>query len=117
MNPVVSHRLHQDAIRKSVLERAGYRCEGSPKYPACRAKDGQAHPETDKPVRLSVLRLVPDEAGASDAALIANRRAWCERCVLSYDFPAHATHNWRGRRQAMMNQELFPIDEPGKPKP
>lgn len=106
--------VQREQIKRAVIERAGNRCEGSPKFPSCRAKDGQAHPETDKHVSLSVIRLVLDEPGATVAAQIGNRRAWCERCVLSYDFPAHATHNWRSRRKAALNGELFPIDEPGK---
>jgi hypothetical protein len=92
-------QLHQDA-----LARAGNRCEGSPKYPDCRAKDDQAHPETDKPTTLHVINFEPG------VEALGNKRVMCMRCVLAYDFPAHRTNDWRSRRRAMLNQELFPID-------
>lgn len=82
-------------LRTRALERANHACEGSPKYPNCRAREDRAHPETDKPVRLHVI----------------DDRVMCDRCVLGYDFPLHQTKDWRGRRKAMNNHELFPIDE------
>lgn len=105
----MNHLRNMHALKHEALERAGHRCQGAPEYPTCRAKDGQAHPVTDKPVRLSLIHLTPGDDSPN------NVRVWCERCVLSYDWPAHVTHDWRSRRKAKMNHELFPIDEPGKP--
>ena len=92
--------------KRAALERAQFRCEGSPKYPACRAKDGQAHPETDKPVRLSVFHTRPGD--------VTSLRCMCERCFLSFDFAEHKTIGWRERRGAQPNLELFPIDPKGE---
>lgn len=93
-------------IRNEALARAGNRCEGSPKYPNCRARGGIAHPVTDRPTTLHVISLEPGNDSPG------NKRVMCMRCVLGYDFPAHATHEWRSRRKAMLNSELFPIEEP-----
>lgn len=41
-------------ISKSIKERAGNKCEGSPAYPDCRAEHGKPHPITGSIVFLSV---------------------------------------------------------------
>lgn len=102
----LTERQRDALLRQEALSRAGNRCEGSPKYPTCRARGGIAHPETDRPTTLHVINLDP----GNDS--LGNKRVMCMRCVLSYDFPAHATHDWRSRRKAMLNAELFPIEEP-----
>lgn len=89
-------------LKKWAIDRAGGRCEGSPTYPNCRAKDGQAHPVTDKPVTLRTIRTDP---GNEESV-----RVMCERCLLSWDFKSHQTADWRADRQAAGNLELFPIE-------
>src|SRR5579863_9835357 len=42
------------AIRAEVLKRAQNRCEGSPRYPDCRAENGQPHPVTGSRVILTI---------------------------------------------------------------
>lgn len=73
-------------IRASILERAGNRCEGSPRYPDCRAANGEPHPITGSKVVLTIghLNHRPED---SDPAVL---RAWCNRCHLTYDGPEHA---------------------------
>jgi hypothetical protein len=82
------------AIREAIRQRAGNRCEGSPKYPDCRAEGGQPHPRTGKLVRLTTAHLdhnprnsVPD-----------NLRCWCEICHNTYDGANRA--KTRARRKA-----------------
>lgn len=62
-------------------ERAGWRCEGSPAYPDCRAEHGQPHPVTGGKVVLTVGHLdhIPEHCGDE------NLKAWCQRCHNTYD--------------------------------
>lgn len=106
MTTVASQRMLDLQRRQEALARAGNRCEGSPRYPGCRARGGIAHPETDRPTTLHVINLEPGNDGPG------NKRVMCMRCVLAYDFPAHRTNDWRSRRKAMLNAELFPIEDP-----
>ena len=94
-------------LKSEAIKAAGNRCQGSPEYPDCRAKDGQAHPYTDKVVKLVAFRMIPGD----DSSLIVN----CQRCFLSRDFLAnYRTVDWRKERQAKGNLELFPIDVTGE---
>lgn len=72
-------------IRPRILARAGNRCEGSPRYPDCRAENHQPHPVTGSMVVLTIAHLdhVPENV-ADD-----NLRAWCQRCHLTYDAEHH----------------------------
>ena len=73
-------------IRPSILERAGHRCEGSPRYPDCRAENYQPHPVTGSKVILTIAHLDHDTThNESD-----NLKAWCQRCHLTYDAQLHA---------------------------
>jgi len=74
-----------EAIKKTVLRRAQYRCEGSPAYPKCRAKHEELHPETSSLVILSVAHFDRD-LGNND---LTNLRAWCQRCHLNHDISQH----------------------------
>ena len=47
-------------IRASILERAGNLCEGSPRYPDCRAANGEPHPVTGSKVGSSGHQPRPD---------------------------------------------------------
>ncbi|MGI9251339.1 MAG: hypothetical protein ACR2PR_09085 [Pseudohongiellaceae bacterium] len=66
--------------------RAGWRCEGSPKYPDCRAAHGEPHPTTGNMVCLTVAHLNHNPADCRPD----NLRAMCNRCHLVYD----AAHHW-----------------------
>jgi hypothetical protein len=71
-------------IRPAILERAGNRCEGSPKYPDCRAQNHEPHPVTRSRVVLTIAHLnhKPEDCRPE------NLRAWCQRCHLTYDAAA-----------------------------
>lgn len=71
------------AISLEVREAAGWRCEGSPAYPDCRAENGKPHPHSGSTVVLTVAHLdqVPENCDR------ANLKAWCQRCHNTYDMP------------------------------
>lgn len=97
------------AISLEVREAAGWRCEGSPLYPDCRAANGDPHPVTRSKVVLTVAHLdhMPENCGAAGAR--PNLKAWCQRCHNTYDL----AHRRRGiadrRRSAVMTGELFEV--------
>jgi hypothetical protein len=92
-------------LRAAVLERARNRCEGSPLYPECRAENGQSHPVTGGRVVLTTAHL-EDPIENCD---LANLRAWCQRCHLTYDAQRHA-QNARRSKYPTEHPEL-PIEE------
>jgi hypothetical protein len=69
-------------------ERTSWRCEGSPKYPDCRALHGHPHPVTGSKVVVTVAHLDHDPRNSDDA----NLRVWCQRCHLTYDAAHHAAN-------------------------
>ena len=73
-------RLWQD-IRAWVRQRSGDRCEGSPRFPACRAENGKPHPVTGSKVVLTVAHIRHDlqRNGPDDL------RHWCQLCHNSHD--------------------------------
>jgi hypothetical protein len=76
----ISHRIR--------FERAGGRCEGSPRYPDCRAVHDQPHPVTGSHVVLTTAHLDHDTTNNDPA----NLRALCQRCHLTHDAKQHATN-------------------------
>ena len=85
-----------EAISLRIRTRAGWRCEGSPAYPDCRAEQGQPHPVTGSKVVLTVAHY-PDHnpANCDDSNLHAN----CQRCHLAMDRDHHALNAARTRRR------------------
>lgn len=71
------------AKRKFVLKRAGNCCEGSPKYPACRAENSKPHPVTGSIVVLTIAHF----DGKLEDHSYENLRAWCQRCHNTHDLP------------------------------
>lgn len=67
-------------------EEAGWRCEGSPAYPDCRAANGQPHPVTGSRVVLTVAHLNHNPSDNRPE----NHKVWCQRCHLTYDAPMKA---------------------------
>lgn len=63
-------------ISQAKREAAGWRCEGSPRYPECRAENAKPHPVTGSRVVLTVAHLDHDPTNCADE----NLRAWCQRC-------------------------------------
>lgn len=84
------------ALRAEILARAGNRCEGSPCWPACRAANGEPHPETGSRVVLTIAHLDHDPRNSAEK----NLRAWCQRCHNVYDRPHRRRNAARRRREA-----------------
>lgn len=70
-------------FRAEILTRAGHACEGTPQFPACRAANGEPHPETGSKVVLTVAHMDHDESHADRARC----RALCQRCHNAWDLP------------------------------
>ena len=71
------------AIRSSILDRAGHRCEGTPLQPECRAVNYAEHPETGSKVILTIAHM--DQTPENNDP--ANLRALCQRCHNQWDMP------------------------------
>ncbi|AYD87702.1 hypothetical protein [Caulobacter phage Kronos] len=77
------------SLAYGLKEKHGWRCEGSPKYPTCRAQHGQPHPVTGSKVVLTIAHLDHDPRNSLDAS---NLKVWCQRCHLTYDAAHHAAN-------------------------
>jgi hypothetical protein len=76
-------------IVPDIKNRASNCCEGSPRYPECRAANHEPHPVTGSKVVLTVAHLDHDPENCDPD----NLRAWCQRCHNTYDAP----HRQAGR--------------------
>jgi len=94
-------------IHVEVLVRAGYRCEGSPAYPDCRARHQFAHPDTGSIVVLTVAHLDHDPTNNGQPGNRPNLRAWCQRCHLNYDRALHTRNAHETRRAKKALGDLF----------
>ena len=91
-----------EEISLAVREAAGWRCQGSPDYPDCRAQQGQPHPVTGSKVVLTVAHLdhtIPASRDDKANSSPDNLRAWCQRCHLNYDRHLHAANARRTRHK------------------
>ena len=88
-------------IRAQVLERAHNCCEGSPKFPECRAENGKPHPVTGSKVCLTIAHLDHDKE--NHEVSIERLMAWCNRCHLNYDIN-HQVENRKYGRNWKRNQ-------------
>ena len=86
-------------IRERILQRAENRCEGTSRYPECRAENGKLHPETGSKVVLTIMHMDHDPTHNVDH----NLKAGCQRCHLTYDAQFHA-HNAAKTRRAKSPQ-------------
>jgi len=92
-------------ISLRIRERAGWKCEGSPDYPDCRAAQGEPHPDTGSKVVLTVAHLDHTPENCDDE----NLKAWCQRCHLNYDRHIH-TANARETRERRRRQIPLPLE-------
>lgn len=90
------------AISLERRKAAGWRCEGSPAFPDCRAVNGEPHPVTGSKVVLTVAHL----DHAPENCEPENLRAWCQRCHLTYDVPMHRAGRAARAREALNVAEL-----------
>lgn len=82
------------AIRQAILERARWRCEGSPGlYPDCRAVNAYPHPVTGSRVVLTIAHL--DQQPENNDP--ENLRALCQRCHLGFDAKWRREHGVKKR--------------------
>lgn len=95
------------AISLEVRERAGWRCEGSPAFPECRAANGEPHPATGSVVVLTVAHLdhVPENCGTPGNR--PNLKAWCQRCHNVYDLPARRAGIQQRAHAQRAERDLF----------
>jgi len=91
-------------ISLAARERAGWRCEGSPAFPDCRAANGEPHPQTGSRVVLTVAHLdhTPENCDPE------NLKAMCQRCHLVYDAKHHARNAAATLRAKRASGDLFP---------
>lgn len=90
-------------IVEGIRRRSGNRCEGSPAYPNCRARNRRPHPETGSIVVLTTAHL-DHQPENNDPD---NLRHWCQRCHLTYDAKHHAINAARTRKARLADGDLF----------
>ena len=96
------------AFRAFLLFRAANRCEGTPQHPACRAANGERHPETGGKVVLTIAHMDHDETHADPARC----RALCQRCHNRWDAAHRRANAEVTRRAALASRDLFPAPRP-----
>lgn len=101
------HPADWKEIRREVLLRAHFQCEGSPAYPDCRAFNEEDHPVTGSRVVLTIAHLDHQPENVGEPGSRPNLRAWCQRCHLTYDAAHHAATARQTRRRAMGCGDLF----------
>lgn len=91
-------------IVRLIRRRSGDCCEGSPKFPACRAKNHEPHPETGGMVTLTTAHMDGDK----DNNRFPNLRHLCNRCHLHHDLGHHIMNRKYGRHHGRKHQlKLF----------
>jgi len=93
-----------EEISWRIRDHAGWRCEGSPAYPDCRAVNGLPHPETGSTVVLTVAHLDHDPRNSDDDD---NLKAWCQRCHLTYDGHQHRQMRIKKRHDDAGTEDAF----------
>ena len=88
-------------IRERILKRAGNCCEGSPKFPDCRAENHKPHPVTGSKVVLTIAHMMQDK-GDDENTL----KALCQRCHLNFDLQIHISNRKYGRNHKKNNFKL-----------
>jgi hypothetical protein len=83
------------AFRTEILARADHACEGTDQFPACRAANGEPHPETGAKVVLTIAHMDHDETHADPERC----RALCQRCHNAWDAPHRKANALRKVRQ------------------
>ena len=95
-------------IRERILERAGNRCEGSPAFPDCRAKNGVHGYRNEHGDFIECDGMMLEVADLDGEKIIkivltighidhdptnndeSNLAAWCQKCHLTHDADQHA---------------------------
>ena len=91
-------------IVRLIRKRSGDKCEGSPKFPECRAANREYHPETGSKVVLTTAHLDGDKTNNR----FDNLRHLCQRCHLHHDIGHHVMNRKYGRHHSGKHQtKLF----------
>jgi hypothetical protein len=91
-------------IVRLINNRSKGKCEGSPKFPECRASNQNLHPVTGSFVVLTVAHM----DGNKDNNRFNNLRHLCQRCHLNHDIGHHVMNRKYGRKHAGKHQtKLF----------
>lgn len=80
-------------IVRLIRKRSGNKCEGSPKYPDCRAENYKPHPQTGSKVVLTTAHMDHNK----DNNKFSNLKHLCQRCHLMHDLPQHINNKKYGR--------------------
>lgn len=81
-------------LRSKIMERANFRCEGTPQHPDCRAVNNGDHPETGGFVVLTIAHMDHNPLHNGDD----NLRALCQRCHNKWDAPHRKVNAAKTRR-------------------
>lgn len=95
------------AIRMKILDRARYRCEGTPMFPMCQAVNNDRHPETGSVVVLTIAHMDQNPLHNDDE----NLRALCQRCHNAWDRPHRAVNASITRKLRIGQPDLFPRND------
>jgi hypothetical protein len=90
-------------IRLLILKRADNNCEGSPKYPDCRAANGSINKNTGSKIVLTIAHMDHNR----DNNRFENLKALCQRCHLVHDAKQHHYSRKYGRETKRVNGKLF----------
>jgi hypothetical protein len=90
-------------IRRLIIKRSGNRCEGSPKFPNCRAGNHQPHPVTGSKVVLTIAHMDHNRENNK----FDNLKALCQRCHLMHDINSHIYNRKYGTETKRVNGKLF----------
>jgi hypothetical protein len=90
-------------IRRLIIKRADNRCEGSPKFPNCRAANHEPHPITGSKVILTIAHMDHDRENNR----FNNLKALCQRCHLMHDIKQHNFNRKYGTETKRVNGKLF----------
>jgi hypothetical protein len=95
-------------IRARIIARANNCCEGSPKYPTCRAQNHKPHPITKAKVILTIAHINhdPENWEVKDEEL----KAWCQRCHFGYDRKRHINKRKFGIKFYKQPVFSFPVE-------
>lgn len=96
-------------IVPDIRRRSGNRCEGSPKYPDCRAENGKPHPVTGSRVCLTTAHMDHDRRNNNYSLTDPNDpdnnlRHLCQRCHLYHDLGQHNANRKYGRHHNREHQ-------------
>lgn len=95
------HPEWKTRIRPAIMERAGHRCEGSPKFPDCRAQNYKPHPDTGSKVILTIAHLDQDITNND----YTNLKALCQRCHLAHDQESNIAKRKYGKKHERKHQQ------------